>query len=144
MFNSHIQDSTGLGNIKSKQTVIECDECLLGQEKAREAQNQGADTSWTEGVYEGDLPGESTVYSEISRHGGASRQDKGGRASDMRNGADRRGNVAFSQTWHISETNAKGTYAWKKGKWSEGEDAEREKLRRRLEKEEGRGPQRVS
>lgn len=58
----------------SKQTVIECDEMLCqGKKSALGAQNQGADTSWTEGVYVGDLPGASAVYSEISRQGGASR-----------------------------------------------------------------------
>ena len=58
----------------SKQTVIECDEMLCqGKKSALGAQNQGAGTSWTEGVYEGDLPGDSAVYSEISRYGGTCR-----------------------------------------------------------------------
>lgn len=40
---------------------------MLGQEKGSGSTDQGADTSWTEGVYVGDLPGASAVSSEISR-----------------------------------------------------------------------------
>ena len=55
----------------------------------------------------------------------------------------RRGNVAFSQTWHISETNAKGTYACKKWEMVRREDAEKGEVEKEArEVSEGRGLER--